>query len=457
MPAEARIIRWRGLGAVLATAAAGALCAGLWGQTPPPRPPPAKGIATSAASGAVSRPASSPMSRPASIPASAPATVSGATLGEKVNAIIDDVLAFGSRVVELPLLMLLPGIAVFSAALALAVGRLAGKNRRAAFKRAAWIAAALLLALAAALVVDRKVARLQGQLVELRTRTNADAARLLETVSRQKARRTRLLVDTGAAQAALTPALGAFQVRCLVYDEAADVIEARRAEPAAQAFLVIADLRHTGVEIVLDAAVEKKSLTSRFAKENDCTVAVNGEAGLSPAPDCGLGDWRGKFVSQGKLLLAEDPKKPRPYLSFDRNNLATYYPFNVAARPASGEGHNVIWGRSDALLNGVPLGEDSRSRQPRTAMGINKEGTRLYLLVVDGRQPGYSMGFTRGEVAQLLKAFGAHNAMLCDEGGSSCMYLQKLGGVRSIPSDENGKERPTYTHFGMRLRSTEND
>jgi hypothetical protein len=43
--------------------------------------------------------------------------------------------------------------------------------------------------------------------------------------------------------------------------------------------------------------------------------------------------------------------------------------------------------------------------------------------------------------------------MLCDEGGSSCMYTSQAGGVINSPCDAGGKERPTYTHFGVALRT----
>ena len=39
-----------------------------------------------------------------------------------------------------------------------------------------------------------------------------------------------------------------------------------------------------------------------------------------------------------------------------------------------------------------------------------------------------------------------------DEGGSSCIYLKKFGGIVNSPSDNAGEERPTYTHFGIHLR-----
>ena len=52
----------------------------------------------------------------------------------------------------------------------------------------------------------------------------------------------------------------------------------------------------------------------------------------------------------------------------------------------------------------------------------------------------------------MLQALAAHNGMLCDEGGPSSIYVRDLGGICNIPGDNGGQERPTYTHFGIRLR-----
>ncbi len=111
----------------------------------------------------------------------------------------------------------------------------------------------------------------------------------------------------------------------------------------------------------------------------------------------------------------------------------------------------AIWGRWDALVAGEVQLPDVDSRQPRTAMGVDRTGTRLFLLVVDGRQNRFSIGFTAAEVGMLLRIVGAYDAMLCDEGGSSCMFVATLGGIVNTPSDGAGRERPTYTHFGLRI------
>lgn len=81
------------------------------------------------------------------------------------------------------------------------------------------------------------------------------------------------------------------------------------------------------------------------------------------------------------------------------------------------------------------LGEIDRHREPRSAIATTTRGTYL-LAVVDGRQPS-SHGCTLTEWAQLLKAFGAKDALNLDGGGSS--ELVAGGQVLNSPSD--GRER----------------
>jgi len=91
---------------------------------------------------------------------------------------------------------------------------------------------------------------------------------------------------------------------------------------------------------------------------------------------------------------------------------------------------------------------------PRTAIGINKNGRWLYLVVIDGRQPFYSTGATYKEMANLLKDFGAFFAMALDGGGSSTMVIEGANGepvILNSPIDSYipGRERPVANHFGI--------
>jgi len=88
----------------------------------------------------------------------------------------------------------------------------------------------------------------------------------------------------------------------------------------------------------------------------------------------------------------------------------------------------------------------SASRHPRTSVGYDTRRRRLWLVVVDGRQPPYSNGMTLPELAGLLEALGADEAINLDGGGSSVMVVR--GRVRSRPSDKNG-ERPVVNALAL--------
>ncbi|MGQ9730799.1 MAG: phosphodiester glycosidase family protein [Candidatus Zipacnadales bacterium] len=69
---------------------------------------------------------------------------------------------------------------------------------------------------------------------------------------------------------------------------------------------------------------------------------------------------------------------------------------------------------------------------PRSAVGIMPNGDAL-LMVVDGRQAGYSAGMTLGELAEALVKLGVKDAMNLDGGGSSTLVVR--GRLANRPSD----------------------
>jgi len=82
------------------------------------------------------------------------------------------------------------------------------------------------------------------------------------------------------------------------------------------------------------------------------------------------------------------------------------------------------------------LGSPMAGRHPRSALGLTRDG-RLLLVVVDGRQPGVSVGMTFDELARQMVELGAWNAMALDGGGSS--ELLATGAIVNSPAD--GRER----------------
>ena len=78
----------------------------------------------------------------------------------------------------------------------------------------------------------------------------------------------------------------------------------------------------------------------------------------------------------------------------------------------------------------------STRREPRTAIGqIN--ALHYIIIIVDGRQEGYSKGMTLPELQQIFVDYGAQTAMNLDGGGSTELWFQ--GEIINRPS--GGKER----------------
>ena len=79
-------------------------------------------------------------------------------------------------------------------------------------------------------------------------------------------------------------------------------------------------------------------------------------------------------------------------------------------------------------------------RNPRTGVGVTADG-KILLVVVDGRQPKWSVGATMHEFARIFRQLGATRAMNLDGGGSTTMVVN--GEVMNRPSD--GEERRIST------------
>ena len=107
----------------------------------------------------------------------------------------------------------------------------------------------------------------------------------------------------------------------------------------------------------------------------------------------------------------------------------------------------LVGGAGLLIWNGEPVGDylveelDQQGRafdttqHPRTAVGIDGQGKWLFV-VVDGRQPGTSVGMSLEEMTRLMASLGCKYAVNLDGGGSSTMYLN--GKVVNSPSNRPG-------------------
>ncbi len=204
-----------------------------------------------------------------------------------------------------------------------------------------------------------------------------------------------------------------------------------------------------------DAPLDART-TSQFLDEFGAQIAINGDGfypwwsrgplDYYPQPD-DLVTPNGYAASNGKAYSEGESTDPVLYIS-RRGDLSFRKPGRV---------FNAITGDRYLVLGGEKVGDlDNTERDPRTAIGFNKNGRWLFLVVVDGRQPFYSAGATFDELADILLAHGAHNGMSLDGGGSSTLVIEGADGkpvILNSPVDQYvpGRERPVANHIGIFL------
>ncbi len=201
----------------------------------------------------------------------------------------------------------------------------------------------------------------------------------------------------------------------------------------------------------------KARTTEDFAKEFGVQLAINGDA-FSPWFDLSLLGYKphsgdsvnvyGYAASDG-VIYSEDSNN-QPTLFFHRSGVARFEipPTNV---------YHAISGTQKILAAGeVPADLKAYDPDPRTAVGLNNGGNILIIVIVDGRQTGYSEGVTLVELGKIMQQNGARDAINLDGGGSSTLVIQNSSGnygVVNSPVHQGipGNQRPVANHLGVYL------
>ena len=90
---------------------------------------------------------------------------------------------------------------------------------------------------------------------------------------------------------------------------------------------------------------------------------------------------------------------------------------------------------------------------PRTAAGTDPSGKHVWLVVVDGRQPGVSEGLTCHELAGLMQRLGCSDAVNLDGGGSTVLMKATPSGALEIANRPSGKStRPVPVMLAVKKR-----
>ena len=158
----------------------------------------------------------------------------------------------------------------------------------------------------------------------------------------------------------------------------------------------------------------------------------------------------GLLVVNGQMLT---PPTPRPVLAVDSLGVVHVGTFSRSAAglrpyfPRDAVGGRPLLVRDSVLLASVDSAGGAAfaaARHPRTAAGVSRDGHRLILAVVDGRQKPYSDGMTLRELGTLMLALGARDALNLDGGGSTTFVYadpQNAGAlvIANKPSDKEGE------------------
>jgi hypothetical protein len=199
--------------------------------------------------------------------------------------------------------------------------------------------------------------------------------------------------------------------------------------------------------------------TSHFLEQYGLQVAINGGfySSSSGPSDTALGtaeDVYGLAMCQGAVVSPADNLSYAATLLFTANNLACFLPTNSPATN-TGAFYTAISGNHALLVHGVNLGTVSpNDLDPRTALGLSQDRRYLYLMTLDGRQPGWSDGADFHDTAEWLLRFGAADGINVDGGGSTTMVMADCqgGAVRLNRSSfvaAYGRERNTGHNFGV--------
>ncbi len=230
--------------------------------------------------------------------------------------------------------------------------------------------------------------------------------------------------------------------------------------------ILIIDRRTNGLQLFVTPADQDEGApllartTTSFMKEFGVQVAVNGD-GFFPWWSHSPVDYyphagdpvtpNGFAASQGRIYARGERLPPEPSLFISRRG-------EISFNRIPSKVQHAISGDRMLVLKGQPVPDlDANERDPRTAIGLSRNGRWLYIVVVDGRQPFYSEGATFAELADILIGLGAFTAMNLDGGGSSTMVIEGEDGLPKVlnsPIDSYipGRERPVANHLGIYLK-----
>ncbi|MDU5079784.1 phosphodiester glycosidase family protein [uncultured Tissierella sp.] len=151
----------------------------------------------------------------------------------------------------------------------------------------------------------------------------------------------------------------------------------------------------------------------------------------------------------GYVLIVRGYQKSQELQTF---SVGDSIELNISSTPDINNIKFSIGGGSYILKNGELNRPDldSPGNAPRTGIGINKDGTEVILVTIDGRDTSFK-GVTQEMFGAIFKELGAYNALNLDGGGSTAMAIKPVDSQKAVivnkPSE--GAERPVVNGVGV--------
>ena len=160
-----------------------------------------------------------------------------------------------------------------------------------------------------------------------------------------------------------------------------------------------------------------------MANENEAKVAINA-SGLYNTSSIAI-RATGTVIKDGKIYsVGGGTGWGGGLIGFNNDNVLVLTRENASVAIENGMRDAVEFGPF-LIVNGeasTVVGNGGYGVAPRTAIGQRKDGIVLFL-VIDGRNPGYSVGIDMAGMINIFKRYKAHNAANLDGGGSSTLVI----------------------------------
>jgi hypothetical protein len=186
--------------------------------------------------------------------------------------------------------------------------------------------------------------------------------------------------------------------------------------------------------------------TSQFLQSTGAQVAINAnffsDVAATPSPE----DLIGLAVSIGKLVAPQTfgSNDAAASLVITKTNTATISPAGSTSIDLSNvfnavSGNQIVTdGLDTSAVTPTGAPHDPFGLDPRTAVGLSEDGRFLYLIAIDGRQTGYSVGTTTSDEAALMIDLGVYEGLNLDGGGSTALVQAGVGGSPDLIDSPSG-------------------